>query len=228
MILDDRGPLAQLRAGRLPRRLCQLLVGQVLLGASQGMLVRSCLGNAPWDVFHQGVSLHSGMSIGTVTIIVGVLVLLAWIPLRIWPGLGTVLNAVLIGLSLDVTVSLLPVWQHAGARTALMVMGVLLNGLAGGLYIGAQFGPGPRDGLMTGLHARTGVSMRLVRTGVEVSVVLIGWALGGIIGVGTVVYALAIGPLTQFFLERCIVRLPRTGANRPAPADLDENGADHA
>lgn len=215
MLLDDRGPLAQLRAGRLPRRLVQLLVGLVLLGASQGMMVRSRQGNAPWDVFHQGLSLRSGASIGVVTIAVGVLVLAAWIPLRTWPGLGTVLNAVLIGLSLGWSLAVLPTWNHPEVRIALMIAGVVLNGLVAGMYIGAQLGPGPRDGLMTGLHARTGASIRLVRTGIEVTVVLVGWALGGTIGLGTVVYALAIGPLTQFFLERCIIRLPRPGVKAP-------------
>lgn len=150
-----------------------------------------------------------------VTIAVGVLVLAAWIPLRTWPGLGTVLNAVLIGLSLDWSLAVLPTWNHPEVRIALMIAGVVLNGLVAGMYIGAQLGPGPRDGLMTGLHARTGASIRLVRTGIEVTVVLVGWALGGTIGLGTVVYALAIGPLTQFFLERCIIRLPRPGVKAP-------------
>nr|WP_300337325.1 hypothetical protein [Actinomyces sp.] len=222
MLLDDRGPLAQLRAGQLPRRLAQLLVGLVLLGASQGMMVRSRLGNAPWDVFHQGLSVRSGASIGVVTILVGVLVLLAWLPLRTWPGLGTVLNAVLIGLSLDWSLALLPTWNHPVARVALMVAGVVLNGLASGLYIGAQLGPGPRDGLMTGLHARTGASIRLARAGIEVSVVLVGWVLGGMIGAGTVVYALAIGPLTQFFLERFVVRLPRIRVQVAGSAGMEQ------
>lgn len=222
MLLDDRGPLAQLRAGQLPRRLAQLLVGLVLLGASQGMMVRSRLGNAPWDVFHQGLSVRSGASIGVVTILVGVLVLLAWVPLRTWPGLGTVLNAVLIGLSLDWSLAVLPAWNHPGARVALMAAGVVLNGVASGLYIGAQLGPGPRDGLMTGLHARTGASIRLARAGIEVSVVLVGWVLGGMIGAGTVVYALAIGPLTQFFLERFVVRLPRIHVQVPGGAGMEQ------
>ena len=186
----------------------QLMVGLLLFGGSEAMMVRSLLGNAPWDVFHQGVSLHSGMSIGMVAIIIGVFLLLLWIPLRLWPGLGTVLNTIMVGVSLDWGLALLSTPTSLAARVALMVAGVVLNGLAGGLYIGAQLGAGPRDGLMTGLNARTGVSMRLVRTALEVGVVLAGWLLGGRVGVGTVVYALAIGPLTQFFLERCLVRLP--------------------
>ncbi len=208
--LADLNPIEQLRAGRLPRRLVQLVVGLWLFGAAEALIVTSGLGNAPWDVFHQGVATLTGLSMGTVMIITGAVVLLLWVPLRQWPGLGTVANTILIGLSLDWTLHIVPAVDGAAWRTALMVAGVILNGLGGGLYIGAQLGPGPRDGLMTGLDQRTGVSMRFARTGVEVAVVLIGWALGGTVGVGTMVYALAIGPLTQAFLGPCVVELRKT------------------
>ncbi|WP_206442722.1 hypothetical protein, partial [Streptomyces boncukensis] len=166
-------------------------------------MVRAGLGLDPWDVFHQGVARHSGLSIGTVSIAVGALVLLLWWPLRQRPGLGTVSNVVLVGLSMDGALWLVPRLDPPAARVALMAAAVVLNGLATGLYIAARFGPGPRDGLMTGLHAATGRSIRLVRTGIEVLVLLSGILLGGSAGVGTVVYALAIGPLSQYFLRVC-------------------------
>ena len=204
------GPVAQLRAGRLPRRLLQLAVGLALYGLTLGMMIRATLGNAPWDVLHQGLAIHLPISIGTAVIAMSVVVLLFWIPLRELPGLGTVTNSLFVGLVADQTLSLLdapePLWQ----RALLMVGGVVLNALATALYIGSQFGPGPRDGLMTGLHRRTGVSIRLVRTGIEVTVVAIGWVLGGVVGIGTVLYAVAIGPLVQLMLPRFIVELPAT------------------
>ncbi|NSC20503.1 hypothetical protein FM076_04440 [Streptomyces albus subsp. chlorinus] len=164
-------------------------------------MVRAGLGLDPWDVFHQGVSEHTGLSIGTVSIIVGALVLLLWWPMRERPGLGTVSNVFLVGLSMDATLWLLPSPEALLPRIALLVAGVVLNGAATGLYISARFGPGPRDGLMTGLHKVTGRSIRLVRTGIEVVVLISGILLGGSAGVGTVLYALAIGPLAQFFLR---------------------------
>lgn len=205
--LADLNPIDQLRAGRLPRRLVQLVAGLWLFGASEALMVATRLGNAPWDVFHQGVALHTGVSIGTVVILAGVVVLLLWIPLRQSPGLGTVANTVLIGVALDATLGLLPLVHGVVARVGLLVAGIVLNGLAGGLYIGSQLGPGPRDGLMTGLNLRTGVSLRLARTSVEVPVLVIGWMLGGTLGIGTVLYALLIGPLTQAFLGPCVVPL---------------------
>ena len=207
--LTDLGPVAQLRAGRLGRRLTQLYVGLVLYGVSLAMMVRADLGLAPWDVLHSGIAGLVPLTMGQVIVVLSFVVLLLWIPLREVPGLGTVSNAVVIGLALDATLALLdgpaPLW----ARTALLVGGVLLNGLATALYIGSQFGRGPRDGLMTGLHRRTGRSLRLVRTGLEVTVVLLGLLLGGVAGLGTVLYALAIGPLTQALLPLCTVPLTR-------------------
>ncbi|WP_411734526.1 YczE/YyaS/YitT family protein [Paeniglutamicibacter sp.] len=200
-------PLAQLRAGRLPLRLIQLFVGLTLFGLAMAGFVRSGLGLAPWDVLHYGVTLHTGLSLGTVVIIFGFLVLLLWIPLRQMPGLGTIANVLWLGVSADIGLALIPEAHGLPAQLALFVGALLVNGLGGGLYIGSQLGPGPRDGLMTGLHARTGVSLRLARTGVEVVVLVIGWFLGGIVGFGTVLYAVAIGPVTQLFLRFCIVEL---------------------
>jgi uncharacterized membrane protein YczE len=208
-VLTDLGPLAQLRAGRLGRRLPQLYLGLVLYGVSLAMMVRADLGLAPWDVLHSGIAGLIPLSIGQVIVVLSFVVLLLWIPLREVPGLGTISNAVVIGFALDATLALLDAPGALWLRTALLVGGVLLNGLATALYIGSQFGRGPRDGLMTGLHRRTGKSLRLVRTGLEVTVVLLGLLLGGVAGVGTVLYALAIGPLTQALLPLCTVPLTR-------------------
>lgn len=186
---------------RLVRRLVQLYAGLVLYGASSALLVEADLGLEPWNVLHQGLSDLTGVSIGMVSIVVGAVVLLLWIPLRQRPGLGTVSNVFAVGLAMDGTLALLPDARSLAVRIPLMVAGILLNGAATGLYISARFGPGPRDGLMTGLHLRTGRSVRLARTVVEVAVVATGFALGGTLGVGTVLYALAIGPLAQFFLR---------------------------
>jgi uncharacterized membrane protein YczE len=183
-----------------PRRLAQLYIGLLLYGFGAGLQVRAGLGLDPWDVFHQGVARHVGLAIGTVLIIVGALVLLLWIPLRQRPGLGTISNVVLIGVSLNVSLRLVPNIHGLAWRIAVLVLGILLGGVATGMYIGANYGPGPRDGLMTGLARRTGRSIRLVRTGIEVTVLAIGWVLGGTVGIGTVAYAVAIGPLAQIFL----------------------------
>ncbi len=194
-----------LRGRRLTRRLVQLYAGLALYGASMGLLVRSTLGVMPWDVLHQGLSRHLGWSIGTVSIVVGAVVLLLWIPLRQMPGIGTVSNVVVIGLAVDGTLAVVPAPSALVARIGLVVAGVLLNAVATAAYIGVQLGPGPRDGLMTGLVRRTGGSVRLVRTAIEAGVVLTGWLLGGTLGVATVVYALAIGPLVQVLLPRLTV-----------------------
>ena len=207
--LTDLGPVAQLRAGRLGRRLPQLYVGLVLYGVSLAMMVRADLGLAPWDVLHSGLAQLVPLTIGQVIVVMSFVVLLLWIPLREVPGLGTISNALVIGVALDASLALLDAPGALWLRTALLAGGVLLNGLATALYIGSQFGRGPRDGLMTGLHRRTGRSLRLVRTGLEVAVVLLGLLLGGVAGLGTVVYALAIGPLTQALLPLCTVPLTR-------------------
>ena len=205
--LTDLGPFAQLRAGRLARRLPQLLVGLWLYGASLALMVRGGLGLAPWDVLHSGFIRHVPITLGQAVVLFSFAVLLLWIPLRERPGIGTVANAVLVGLAADATLAVLAAPSETWLRIVLMVGGVVLNGLATALYIGSQFGRGPRDGLMTGLHRRTGLSLRLVRTGLEVAVVLIGLLLGGVLGIGTVLYAVAIGPLAQLMLPWVLVRL---------------------
>ncbi|MEU4334175.1 hypothetical protein AB0F59_06060 [Micromonospora lupini] len=201
------------------RRLTQLYAGLVLYGVSMALMIRSDLGLDPWDVFHQGLSERTGLSFGTVTIGVGALVLLLWIPLRQRPGLGTVSNVVVIGLVVDATLALLPTGGPLGVRIVLLITGIVANGAATALYLGAQLGPGPRDGLMTGFVARRpGLSIRLVRTVIEVTVLALGWLLGGTVGVGTVAYALAIGPLAQFFIPLVAVPAPATAAGDPPGA----------
>ncbi len=217
--LADIGPLAQLRAGRLARRLPQLYVGLVLYGVSLAMMVRGAVGLAPWDVLHSGFIRHVPITLGQAVVVWSFVVLLLWIPLREVPGLGTISNAVVVGLSADATLALLDAPAALPARVALMLGGVLLCGFASALYIGAQLGRGPRDGLMTGLHRRTGLSLRLVRTGLEVAVVAVGLLLGGVVGVGTLVYAVGIGPLTQLMLPWFLVDLG------PGAADPVKDGA---
>ena len=183
----------------MKRRLVQLLIGLYLFGASIGLLLRADLGLDPWDVLHQGISAQTDVSMGLVVIAVSVLVLALWVPLRQRPGIGTLANTVLVGLSLNISLAVLPAPSGLPARVALLLSGVIGNGVATGLYIGASLGPGPRDGLMTGLAAR-GVSIRVARTVLEVTVLVAGWLLGGTVGVGTLVYALAIGPLAHVFI----------------------------
>ncbi|WP_406128999.1 YitT family protein [Streptomyces sp. NBC_00989] len=197
---------------RLGRRLVQLYVGLALYGASSALLVVSGLGLEPWNVLHQGLAELTGLTIGGVSIIVGAAVLLLWIPLRQRPGLGTVSNVFVVGLAMDGTLALVPEAHGLAVRIPVLLAGILLNGVATGLYISASFGPGPRDGLMTGLHRRTGRSIRLIRTVIEVAVVAAGFALGGTVGIGTLLYALAIGPLAQLFL-RVFAAPPASGGS---------------
>ena len=211
----------------MTRRLLQLLLGLAMYGVSLAMFIRAGLGLDPWDVFHQGLAVRTGLSIGTVVVIVSFLVLLLWIPLRQWPGIGTLCNAVLVGVFADVGLALIPALSHLGGQIGMLAGAILLNGIASACYIGARLGPGPRDGLMTGLARRTGWSVRASRTGIEVVVLGAGWLLGGSIGVGTVLYALAIGPLVQLLLPRFTVpefKKPKapvvaadSAAARPAP-----------
>ncbi|MFI6643051.1 YitT family protein [Streptomyces sp. NPDC050504] len=219
-------------SGHLVRRLSQLYVGLALYGVSSALLVRSALGLEPWGVLHQGLSELTGLTIGTVSIVVGAAVLLLWVPLRQKPGLGTVSNVFVVGLAMDATLALVPDHSYGlAADVPLLVAGIVLNGAATGLYIAARFGPGPRDGLMTGLHARTGRSIRLMRTAIEVAVVATGFALGGSVGIGTLAYALAIGPLAQFFLRiftaseekppsTVVAQSPATAASAPEQSIL--------
>jgi len=183
-------------------RLSQLYVGLLLYGFSIALLVRGDLGLMPWSVLDQGLARQLGWSLGACSIAVGVVMLAAWLPLRQRPGFGTVSNVLVIGPALDVSLWLLPAANGPALRAVLAVAGVGLNAVATALYIGASFGPGPRDGLMTGLTARTGWSIRIIRTSLEVFVVATGWVLGGTVGVATVLYALAIGPLVQLLLPR--------------------------
>ncbi|WP_433238482.1 YczE/YyaS/YitT family protein [Streptosporangium sp. CA-135522] len=187
--------------GSLPNRLSRLYAGLALYGVGIGLQIESHLGGSPWDVFHQGLSIHMGLSIGTWIILVGALVMLLWIPLKQRPGIGTISNVVFLGLFADAAMWLAPTPDQLIARWAYLLLGVVATGAATGLYIGAGLGPGPRDGLMTGLN-RLGLSIRVARTVIEVTVLAVGWLLGGTVGVGTVVFALAIGPLTQFFMPR--------------------------
>lgn len=184
---------------RLGRRLVQLYAGLVLYGVSAAFILLAGLGADPWDVLHQGLYRRTGLGTGWWVCIVGALVLLLWIPLRQRPGLGTISNVVLIGVTMEATFALMGPAHALGPQVALLSAGVVLNGVATGMYIGAHFGPGPRDGLMTGLAAR-GHSIRVVRTGIEITVLIAGALLGGTVGAGTVVYALAIGPLAHVFV----------------------------
>ncbi|MEV8148781.1 hypothetical protein AB0O52_11640 [Arthrobacter sp. NPDC080073] len=184
----------------MTRRIAQLLIGLAMYGISLAMFIRAGLGLDPWDVFHQGVAGKIGWSIGTVVVVVSFLVLLLWIPLRQMPGFGTLANAVLVGVFADIGLALIPAFSHLGGQIAMLAGAVVLNGIASACYIGARLGPGARDGLMTGLARRTGWSVRLSRTLIEVVVLGVGWVLGGSVGAGTVVYALAIGPVVQLLL----------------------------
>lgn len=182
------------------RRLIQLFWGLALYGFSMGLMVRSELGLNPWDVFHQGLAERTGLSLGTIVVIIGAAVLLLWIPLRQRPGIGTISNVFLIGIWADVSLWLIPPANGLPMAWVMLLGGIFLNGVAGGAYIGAGLGPGPRDGLMTGLVRRTGKSVRLIRTGIEAAVVAVGWLLGGTLGLGTLLYAIAIGPIVHRML----------------------------
>jgi len=196
----------------LVRRLAQLYIGLALYGLGIALQVSSRLGNDPWDTFHQGLARQTGLSIGTWIIIAGALVMLLWIPLRQRPSLGTISNVILIGVFADLFLWLLPDPHRLALRWAYLAGAILVGGFATGCYIGAGFGPGPRDGLMTGLAER-GPSLRIVRTGIEVAVLALGWLLGGTVGIGTLLYAVAIGPLTHVFLPL----LKTGGAPTPEP-----------
>jgi uncharacterized membrane protein YczE len=204
------------------RRLCQLFAGLLLYGVSDGMILLAGLGVDPWDVFHQGLSRRLGLGVGTWAIIVGAFVLALWIPLRQKPGIGTVCNVLVVGVVIDLVLANVAPPHEIAVRWVVMFAGVALNGVATAAYIGAGLGPGPRDGLMTGLAAR-GYSVRVIRTSLELTVLAAGWLLGGTVGVGTVVYALSIGHLAHYFLPRLDIDRRRWGrAGPPAqevPAD---------
>ena len=208
--IEKTSPATPRKRGVLPALLPAglLLLGLVGYGFSMAVMVQAGLGLDPWDVFHQGLSRRTGLTIGTITALVGIIVLLAWIPLRNRPGIGTVANVIVIAVTVDAGIALLPAPTDLRVRIAMMLAAVLLNAVSTVLYIGAGLGPGPRDGLMTGLVARTGRSVRLVRTAIEVTVLTLGFLLGGTVGVGTVIYAFGIGPLVQLmlrFMPRCLL-----------------------
>lgn len=182
------------------RRLAQLFAGLWLYGASMAMQIRATLGLDPWDVLHEGLTRRTGLSFGLITAITGVVVLLAWIPLRQKPGVGTIANVVLIAVSVDVSLAIIPEPQGLLPRIVLLTLGIVLNAVAFAAYVGSRLGPGPRDGMVTGFCRRTGLSLRVVRTFVELLVLGTGWLLGGTVGIGTILYALGIGPLSQLFL----------------------------
>ena len=184
------------------RRFTQLQIGLLLYGASLALMVRADLGLNPWSVLHQGLSERTGISLGMVVNLVGLLVLLVWIPLRQKPGVGTICNVLLIGTAADVALWALPPIEGLGLRIAFLTAAIVLNGAATAAYIGAGLGPGPRDGLTTGLVRISGWRIGWARTAIEVAVLAIGWMLGGVAGVGTVLYALANGPLVQWFMTR--------------------------
>jgi uncharacterized membrane protein YczE len=184
----------------MTRRLIQLFLGLALYGISLGLMVRGNFGLDPWDVFHQGLAQRTSLSHGMMVNLVGAAVLLLWIPIRQLPGIGTISNVFLIGTFADLSLWLIPPIHSLPVTIAMLISGVFLNGVATGAYIGAGLGPGPRDGLMTGLVKRTGGSVRIIRTSIEVAVLAAGWLLGGTVGLGTVLYAIAIGPIVHRML----------------------------
>ena len=195
------------------RRVTQLLVGLFLYGFAIAMMIQAGIGVSPWDVLSQGVSLQTGIGFGWVTIIVGAVVLLLWIPIRQKPGVGTVLNVLLIGPAAEFGLAVLPRGTELWNQVLLFAGGLALLAIATGLYIGARFGPGPRDGLMTGIHERYGIRIWIVRTVIEVTVLSIGWVLGGTVGVGTVAFALLIGPMVNVTLP--LLRVPEAAGESP-------------
>lgn len=214
--LANIGPMEQIRAGQMPRRLIQLIVGLALFGFSLSLMLRATLGAMPWDVLSTGLMNYLPLSFGVITILTSGVVLLLWIPLKQMPGLGTIANALLVGVFADLSLSVVPEPDSLWLRIAFLAGGITLNAASTAMYIGSQLGPGPRDGLMTGLNRATGKSIRLMRTSIEISVVVLGFALGGALGVGTVIFAFSIGPLVQLMLPWFTIDL-----RIPTPATED-------
>ena len=201
---------------RLVERITRCVTGLALFGVGISLQIESRLGNPPWDVFHQGVANQVGLGIGTVIILTGIaLLVLFWIPLRQKPGLGTVLNALEIGLVANLVLDAIPRVEAMALRIPMLLGGILLVALGSALYIGSGLGPGPRDGIMTGLAAR-GIQIRVARTFIEVTVLVVGWLLGGQVGVGTVLFAIAIGPLVQPLLPRLTMESRASSGSAPA------------
>ncbi|WP_205783772.1 hypothetical protein [Microbacterium sp. 10M-3C3] len=193
----------------MTRRVIQLIVGLAFYGVGAGLTLRAGLGVDPWTVLAEGIGLRTGIGVGWVTNLLGAAVLLAWIPLRQHPGVGTVANIAVVGTSMQATISLVSAPVQLWSQLVMLLVGVLVVAISSGLYIGAHFGPGPRDGLMTGLHARTGAPIWLCRLVVEGTVLVLGWTLGGTVGLGTVLFALCIGPLVHVTLP--LFDLPQRG-----------------
>ena len=204
----------------MTRRIAQLLIGLFLYGIGIALIVRAEIGVAPWDVLTQGIDKHTHLGFGLITVLTSAVVLLFWIPIRQKPGVGTVLNALLVGPAADVGLWLIPAGLDLWLRIILFAVGLLVLAIATGFYIGAHFGPGPRDGLMTGLHKRTGWKIWIVRTGLEVIVLAIGWMLGGNVGVGTVLFALLIGPLCNWTIPLFAIKRPLADALRKRETEL--------
>ncbi len=204
----------------MTRRIGQLLVGLFLYGFGIALMVRGAIGVAPWDVLSQGIALQTGLPFGLVTNIVGGAVLLLWIPIRQRPGIGTVLNVLLVGPSAQVGLWVIPEVDDLFSRVVLFAGGLAMVALATGLYIGARFGPGPRDGLMTGIHRKYGWKIWIVRTGLEVTVLTIGWLLGGNVGIGTLAFALLIGPMVGVTMPLLLVPAARTDPRPEQPTEV--------
>jgi uncharacterized membrane protein YczE len=207
------------------RRLPMLLLGLLCFGLGIALMAQAGLGLGPWEAFHQGIALHTGLQLGTVSILLGIPILLLWWPLGERPGIGTLLNVAVIGTATNVAIALLPTAEGTLAQVAMMLLGVVVIGLGSGLYLATDLGPGPRDGLMTGLHHRFGWSIRRARTLIEITVLIAGWALGGTIGIGTVVFALGIGPIVQVFLG-VFDPSGRTQRRRARTLEADATGAE--
>ena len=207
------------------RRIAQLLIGLFLFGIAIAMMVRAGIGVAPWDVLTQGINQQTGLSFGLLTVLIGAVVLLLWIPIRQKPGVGTVLNVLLIGPSADVGLAFIPQQHEPVLQGLLYTGGLVLLAIATGLYIGARLGPGPRDGLMTGMNKRWGWKIWIVRTGIEVTVLSIGWLLGGQVGIGTLAFALLIGPMVGVTLPRLTVPEARGAVAAEAVAASEEADA---
>jgi len=199
---------------RVAPRLPGLVAGLLVFGVGIALMAAAGLGLGPWEVLHQGISRHTGIPLGTVSILLGFPILLLWIPLGEYPGIGTVLNVLLIGTATNVVLPLLPIPTDLLPQLAMMLAGVLVIGLGSGLYLGSRLGPGPRDGLMTGIHGRFGWSVRRARTAVEVAVLVVGFLLGGTVGIGTVVFAFGIGPVVQAALRVLDRETPAERARR--------------
>lgn len=208
----------------MTRRVAQLGVGLFLYGFAIAMMIRAALGISPWDVLSQGIVLHTGLNYAIVTNVVGAIVLLLWIPIRQKPGIGTVVNVLTIGPSIEVGLWVLPAVEDLVPRVLLLAGGLVLLAIATGLYIGARFGPGPRDGLMTGIHKRTGWPIWIVRTAIEVTVLVIGWLLGGNVGIGTLAFALLIGPMVNVTIP--LLRVPEMAERQPTAAEAIREARD--